>query len=187
MGEPGSHSGGQGLAGKAFLQLSADAWGCAPSLVVWPEVTHPGICWLCGRVNGDLHGAYAKGCLPGLLLPVCPCDEPVLARASTGDPLTLAGGFGSVSCGITVSFLCARLCLCPLRLESLFLPVLWRSYSQIPLAFKAEFPGDSQSLCPIPRLGSLMWSSEHSQQWENLFGITAILQFVGHPSGGYRI
>ena len=63
-------------------------------------------------------GAYAKGCLPGLLLPVCPCDEPVLARASTEDPLTLACRFGSVSCGVTVSVLCARFCLCPLRLES---------------------------------------------------------------------
>ena len=125
---------------------------------------------------------------------LCPCDEPVLAHVSTGDPLTLADSFGSVSCGVTVPFLCARFCLYPTRLESVFLPVLWRSYSQIPLGFKARFPGDSQSLCQIPRLGSLLWSSEHSQQWENLFGLLllividiTILQFVGHPSGGYGI
>ena len=102
---------------------------------------------------------------------LCPCDEPVLAHASAEDPLTLADSFGSVSCGVTVPFLCARFCLYPPRLESVFLPVLWRSYSQIPLGFKARFPGDSQSLYQIPRLGSLLWSSEHSQQWENLFGL----------------
>ena len=76
MGEPGSHSGGQGLAGKAFLQLSADAWGCAPSLVVWPEVTHPGICWLCGRVNGDPTGLMPRGAFQD-----CCCQSvPVMSR-----------------------------------------------------------------------------------------------------------
>ena len=41
VGKTGSCSGGQGLAlGKARIQLSADGWDCAPSLlVVWPEVT----------------------------------------------------------------------------------------------------------------------------------------------------
>ena len=37
----------------------------------------------------------------------------------------------------------------------IFPPVLWKSYNQIPLAFKVRFPGDSQSLCWIPRLESL--------------------------------
>ena len=44
------------------------------------------------------------------------------------------------------------------------------AYNQILLALKARFPGDSQSLCEIPRLGSLTWGSEPSQQWENFFG-----------------
>ena len=56
-----------------------------------------------------------------------------------------------VSCGVTAPFLwglvCANFCLCPPRLESLFPQVLWKSYNQIPLAFKIRFPGDSQSLC----------------------------------------
>ena len=95
-----------------------------------------------------------------------------------------------VSCGVTAPFLwvlvCANFCLCPPRLESLFPQVLWKSYNQIPLAFKVRFPGDSQSLCQIPRLGSLMWGSEPSQQWENFFGII-VLQFVGHPPSRYGI
>ena len=44
---------------------------------------------------------------------------------------------------------------------------------------------DSQSLCRIPRLRSLTWGSEPSQQCENFFGITH-LQSVGHPPGGCR-
>ena len=82
-----------------------------------------------------------------------------IPMASTGDSPILAGGFGSVSCGVIALFLWvlvqARVCLCPPRLGSLFPPVLWKSYNQIPLAFKVRFPGDSQSLCWIPRLGSL--------------------------------
>ena len=36
-------------------------------------------------------------------------------------------------------------------------PVLCKFHNQIPLAFKVKFPGDSQSLCQIPRLGKLLW------------------------------
>ena len=59
--------------------------------------------------------------------------------------------------------------LCPLLLESLLPPVLWKTYNQIPLALKARFPGDSQFLCWIPRLRILTWGSEPSQQYENFF------------------
>ena len=65
---------------------------------------------------------------------------------STGATLTLAGSFGSVSCGVTAPFLWvsvhAKFCLCPPRLESLFALVPWKSYNQI----KARFPGDF----PVP-------------------------------------
>ena len=119
-----------------------------------------------------------------------PSSEPLLNHASTGDPPTLAGSFGSISCGATAPFLWVFVhtgfCLCPSSLESLFSPVLWKSCNQILLGFKVRFPGDSQSLCWIPRLGSLMWGSEPSQQWENFFGFT-VLQFVGHPPSRYGI
>ena len=36
-------------------------------------------------------------------------------------------------------------------------PVLWKFCNQILLTFQVRFPGDSQSLCRIPRLGSLLW------------------------------
>ena len=54
---------------------------------------------------------------------------------------------------------CMQGFVCVLQ-ESLFHPVLWKFYNQIPLTFKVRFPGDSQSLCQIPRLGSLMWGLE---------------------------
>ena len=92
--------------------------------------------------------------------------------------------------GVTAPLLCvlvqAKFCLCPPRLESLFSPVLWKAYNQIPLALKARFPGDSQSHCQISRMGSLTWDSEPSQQCENLLGII-VLQSVGSPTWGCGI
>ena len=61
----------------------------------------------------------------------------------------------------------------------------YRGSHQTLLAFKVRFPGDSQSLCQIPRLGSLTWDLEPSQ-WENFFG-GGVLQPVGHPLGDYGI
>ena len=50
--------------------------------------------------------AYAKGDLPGLLLPVTPaCGELLPTRASTECLLRLAGSFGSVSWGFAAPFL----------------------------------------------------------------------------------
>ena len=40
--------------------------------------------------------------------------------------------------------------------------VLWKFYNPIPLALKDKFPGSSQSLCQIPRLGNLLWVPELS-------------------------
>ena len=109
----------------------------------------------------------------------CLYGEPLMTHASTGDPPTLAGSFGSSAGSLLLSsyLLCASFCLCSPRLESprLFPWVQWKSYNQILLTFKVRFPGDSQSLCYVPRLGSMMWCSELSQKWEN-FGII-ILQF----------
>ena len=37
---------GRALLSKALIQLFADGWGCAPSLVVvWPEATQPWVLW----------------------------------------------------------------------------------------------------------------------------------------------
>ena len=136
----------------------------------------------------------------------CPFGKLLLTHASPAD------SFGSVSCGVTAPFLwvlvSTRFYLClpspgtgePGGLPSLGLhrvghdwsdlaaaaAVLWKSYNQIPLASKVRFLGDSQSFSRIPMLRSLTWGSEFSQQWEIFFGII-VLQFVGHPYGGYGI
>ena len=118
------------------------------------------------------------------------CGGSQPTHTSIGHHSTLAASFGSGSFGVTARFLWvlvhARFCLCPARLESLFPPVFWKSYNQILLAFTVRFPGDSQSLCQAPRLGSQMWGFQASQQCENFFGII-VLQFVSYPSGGYGI
>ena len=107
----------------------------------------------------------------------CPCGHPLLTHESTGGQ-SLASSFGSVSCGVTAPFLWIlvqpRFSLCLPSLESLFPPFLWKSCNQILLGFKVRFHVDNQSLCYVPRLGSLMWSSEPSQQWENFFGIIGL-------------
>ena len=36
---------GRILLSKALIQLSADGWGCTPSLIFWPEATHPSSLW----------------------------------------------------------------------------------------------------------------------------------------------
>ena len=78
-----------------------------------------------------------------------PRGEPLATHASTGGPPTVAGSFGSVSCGVTVPLLqvlvCAKFCLCSPRRESLFPTVSWEAYDQILLTLKARFPGDFQS------------------------------------------
>ena len=87
---------------------------------------------------------------------------------------------------------CTRFCLCPPRVSDS--PVLWKFCNQVLLTFKVRFPGDSgdlnlripgdsQSLCWIPRLRSLLWGLEFSQQCENFFGVIA-LPFVDRPPGG---
>ena len=103
------------------------------------------------------------------------CGEP-LPTASTGDPPTLEGSFGSVSCGVTAPFLWvlvhSRLCLCPPRLESLFPWVLWKSCDQIPLAFKTRFPRptDSQSF-----VGSWDWEAWRGVQNLHNSGRTSLV------------
>ena len=78
------------------------------------------------------------------------------------------------------------LCVCPPRVESLFLPVLWKSWNQIPLAFKVWFCRKSSFRCQTPRLGSLTWGSERSLQWVDFCGIN-VLQSVSHQPSGYGI
>ena len=79
------------------------------------------------------------------------------------------GKSGSVFCGVTAPFswvLVGMRFYCILQ-ESVS-QVLWKFCNQIPLAFKFKFPGGSQSFCPNPRLGNLLWALELLQQHEKL-------------------
>ena len=82
-------------------------------------------------------------------------ESPGLSQASLAQSLL----------GVTAPFpwdlVCTRFC-CALQ-ESVSL-VLWKFCNQIPLAFQVKFPRGSQSLCLIPRLGSLLWALEILQQ-----------------------
>ena len=129
-------------------------------------------------------------CLPELLLPVAPgpaeghyrpMSPPETPKHSQASP-------AHVSCGATAPFswvlVHTRFFLCPPRVSVLL--VLWNLYNQNLLTFKIKYPGDSQCVCQIPRLGSLMWGLEPWHQCENFFG-TVALQLVGHPPGGSMV
>ena len=132
---------------------------------------------------------YTIGDLPRHLLPAPPTLRWAPAHPRLHSKLsTLAGGFGSVSFGVTAPFpwilVCARFCLYPPRLESLFPPVLWTSCNQIPLGLRFCWR------LPVPLLGPQA-GKPHVRFWtfitvENFFGII-ILQFVGHLPSGYGI
>ena len=133
------------LASEALIPLSANGWGCYPSLVIfWPEATQPLGLGLYGQVNGDLQEGLCKG---------------DLSRR-----LTLPGSFVLVPCGVTASFLWvlvhARLYPCSSFKTGVSFPqVQWKSYNQIlwiDSQIHSQIPWDSQSLCQSPRMGSLM-------------------------------
>ena len=147
---------------KTLIQLSAHGWGgiLPVSCLAWGNPAVESIGSKVGLMVNPKR-AHTKGHPPGLLMLVALSPQQATANPRpTGDPLTLAGRPGSVSCGALLPSLgswCAQEFVCAHQEWNLFHPVLWKSCNQIPLAFKVWFPEDSQSLCQIPRLGSLMW------------------------------
>ena len=132
---------------KSLIQFSVDGWGCVPSLFFDLRPNYGGD----NEDNGDLlqNVLYSvpltlqQDCLSMPLL-----ESPGHSQASLGQSpvgsLLLSPGFWWVQ-----GFACAPQ-------ESLS-PVLCKFCSQIPLSSKVKFPGGSQSLCQIPRLGNLLW------------------------------
>ena len=97
--------------------------------------------------------------MPGRTFPDCycqclhSCGEPLATHISTGDPSTLAGSFGSVSCGVPAPFLWvlvgAQFCL---RLESCCGNTI----------IKSHWPSRSDSLgIPSPFVRSPGWKAWH--------------------------
>ena len=117
------------------------------------------------------------------------CGEPLLPHTSIWGAPKPAGSFGSVLVGPLLLSSHARgmeNLVCALQVWNLFPSVCWKAYNQVRLAITTRFPGDSRSLCWIPRPEGLTWGSEPWQNFENFFGII-VLQSVGHSPGGYGI
>ena len=110
--------------------------------------------------------------------------SPISAR----DPPMQARRSGPISCWVTAPFPQVLVhkgpCLCPSRVEFLFLLVLWKSYNLIPLAFKARPSGASLACCLTLQLSCLIWGSGLSLQWQNFCG-TVVLQSVGSAPDRY--
>lgn len=153
-------------------------------------------CWLSGlrqprpvvhRLRGGADYTLQGG-VPGLLPPV---SAPRWARPDPRPrrrPSTTAGSFASVSSAVSAPFLlssvpwCAQDSVCPPRTEGCSLHSRGSPISN-PAGIKVRFPGESPSLCWIPRLGSPTLGLEPSHQWENFFRIIVL----GRPPGGCRI
>jgi len=109
----------------------------------------------------------AGHCRPVTLLETPGHSQASLAQSFVGSLLLSPGSW------CTQGFVCA--------LQQSVSPVLWKFCNQISLTFK--FPGASQFLCWILRLGNLLWALELLQQCKNFFGII-VLQFVGRLLSG---
>ena len=81
-----------------------------------------------------------------------PCGGPLLTHACTGAPSTLAGSFGSVSCGVTAPLLWvfANAKVLSVSKTGVCFPFLWKTYNQILQALKARFPGISSPFVRSP-------------------------------------
>ena len=113
----------------------------------------------------------------------CPCGEPLPTHASTEGPPTqqvvlVQSPVGSLL--LSSGSWCAQDFVCAFQAWSLCSPQSCVRPS------RSDSLGILRPFCQIPMLGSLMWGSELSQQWENFFGII-VLQFLGHEPGRYGI
>ena len=146
---------GGAMLSKSLIHFSVIGQGLNPSLGLRPNYD---------RGNGSIGDTLQKDLCQHCCFQ-CPwlCSRSLSTHASARDSRTVTGKSGSVFCGVTAPFslvLVHTRCFHALK-EIIFL-VLWKVYNQIPLASKVKFPGGSQSLCQIPRLGNLLWFLEIS-------------------------
>ena len=139
---------GKAMPSKCLIQVSVDRWGCIPSLLFGLRPNY-------GGVNGDL--LQKDLCQHCSIQCPWPHSRPLSTHASTGDSWTLTDKSAQSLVGtllLSPGSWCAPGFVCALQ-ESVS-PVLWKFCNQIPLVSKVRFPGDFQSLCWIPRLGTLL-------------------------------
>ena len=148
---------GGAMLSKFLIQFPVDGRGCVPSLLSSLGPNY-------GRGNGGNGNLLQKDlCMPRCIQCSWPHSRLVSTHASARDSWTLTGKSGSVSYRDTAPFSWLPVhtkFVCALQ-ESVSL-VLCKFCNQIPLASKVKYPGSSQSLCQIPRLGNLLWVLELS-------------------------
>ena len=143
---------GRTLLSKALIQLSADLrlHSLLCSSLAWGNPTLGPTDSMVG-LTASSKTVYTKGDHPVFLSLWWALANPHLHRRPSN---TSRQFWFSFQWGLLCILVC-RTFFCALQDWSLFRLVLWKSYNQIPLAFKARFPVDSQFFCQVPRLGSL--------------------------------
>ena len=146
---------GGAMLSKSLIQFSVD--GCLCSL--YNNLFFPPFCLAWGQTMAEVMWNLCTHCCVW-----CPWPHsmPLSSHTSARDSRTLQTSLAQslVShCSFLLAasaqgFVCA--------FQEFFSPVLWKFCNQIPLGSKVKFPGDSQSLCQIPRLENLLWVLELS-------------------------
>ena len=144
---------GGAMLSKFSIQFSVDGWSCVPSLLFGLRPNYDGGVMKVKKTSFRRNYAHtvvfsAPDPVAGLYWPTLLLETPGHSQASLAQSLVRTLLFFPGSWWAQ-AFVCALL-------ESVS-PVLWKFYNQIPLASKVKFPGGSQSLCQIPRVGNLLW------------------------------
>ena len=150
-GKLGAVLNGRAMLSKCLIQFFVDGQGCVASLLSDLRPNYGGG----SEDNSDLLQKvpcthYCTQCphaAAGHLWPTSLPKTSGLSQASLVQPL-VGPLFLSPGSWRAQGFVCA--------LPESVSPVLCKFCNQIPLASKVKFPGGSQSLCQIPRLGNLM-------------------------------
>jgi len=151
VGETRSFLIGKAILSKSLIQFSVDAQVCVPSLLFDLRPNYGGG----NEDNGDLlQKAPCMHCCTQ-------CPDPV---ASHCWPMPLPGTPGHSRTSLDQSFVGVTAPFSWVLVRSRFVcalqesvsPVLCNFCNQFPLVSKVKFPGGSQSLCQILRLGNLL-------------------------------
>ena len=146
-GVTGSYSDGLAMLGTSLIWFSVEEWGSVPSLLFDLRPNYGGD----NADKGDLLlNAPCTHCCAQCPDPAAGHCWPTPPRENPGQSQSLAQPlvgslFLSPGSWFTQGFVSA--------LQESVSPGLWKFCNQIPLASKVKFPGGSQSLCQIPRLG----------------------------------
>ena len=135
---------------KFLIQFPGHGWGCVPSMLFDLRLNYGG-----GNGNNDdlLQKVPRMHCHTQCPNPTAGHHQPMPLPKSPGNSQASLGQSLLGSLLLPPGSWCTQGIACALQ-ESVS-PVLCKFCGQIPLACIVKFPGDSQFLCQIPRLGNL--------------------------------